>query len=122
MGIKTSSSLTIDKPSMGAAAMFAQLCARQLEQKKADAYGRLRKLQDNPSYLSGDRAEMYKESIDMLTKVIDKLSAMSDQMRRVAAEKNSQFNLNVDFKRVDATVMASREDASRMNRTKLKGV
>ena len=80
-----------------------------------------KKLITDPECLSGDRAEAYKEFLDTVDSFCGKVADAAILLRDEASKRNERFNLEVDFKKIDAKAQDSLTKAKATRAKKLNG-
>jgi hypothetical protein len=70
---------------------------------------------------SGDRAENYKEFLEAVDAFCSKVADAAVLLRNEASKRNERFNLEVDFKKIDAKAQDSLSKAKSARAKKLKG-
>ena len=121
MGSKNGNSVVIDKPSMAFAVASLQLTSRQIDAERATLAELKKKLITDPECLSGDRAEAYKEFLDTVDSFCGKVADAAILLRDEASKRNKCFNLEVDFKKIDAKAQDSLTKAKATRAKKLNG-
>lgn len=121
MGNKSANSIVIDKPSMAFAVASLQLSSRQIDSERAQLAELKKQLITDPECLSGDRAENYKEFLDEIDAFCAKITDAAILLRDEASKRNEKFNLEVDFKRIDAKAQDSLNKTKAARAKKLKG-
>ena len=121
MGSKNGNSVVIDKPSMVFAVASLQLTSRQINAERATLAELKKKLITDPECLSGDRAEAYKEFLDTVDSFCGKVADAAILLRDEASKRNERFNLEVDFKKIDAKAQDSLTKAKATRAKKLNG-
>lgn len=121
MGTKSGSAIVIDKPSMAFAVASLQMASRQIDAERATLTELKKQLISDPDCLSGDRAETYKEFLEAIDAFSNKVADAAIFLRGEASKRNEKFNLEVDFKKVDAKAQDSLAKAKATRAKKLKG-
>lgn len=121
MGSKNANSIVIDKPSMAFAVASLQLSSRQIDAERAQLAELKKQLITDPECLSGDRAENYKEFLEEIDAFCAKITDAAILLRDEASKRNEKFNLEVDFKRIDAKAQDSLNKTKAARAKKLKG-
>lgn len=121
MGTKSGSAVVIDKPSMAFAVASLQMSSRQIDAERATLTELRKELVNDPDCLSGDRAELSKEFVEAVDFFSDKVADAAIFLRGEASKRNEKFNLEVDFKKVDAKAQDSLAKAKATRAKKLKG-
>lgn len=121
MGSKNGNSVVIDKLSMAFAVASLQLTSRQIDAERATLAELKKKLITDPECLSGDRAEAYKEFLDTVDSFCGKVADAAILLRDEASKRNERFNLEVDFKKIDAKAQDSLTKAKATRAKKLNG-
>lgn len=121
MGNKNANSIVIDKPSMGVAVASLQLSSRQIDAERVRLAELKKQLVTDPECLSGDRAENYKEFLDEVDAFCSKIADAAILLRNEASKRNEKFNLEVDFKKLDAKAQDSLGKIKAARAKKLKG-
>ena len=116
-----SGSITIDKPSMAFAVASLQLSSRQIDAERATLVELKKQLITDPECLSGDRAENYKEFLEAVDAFCSKVADAAVLLRNEASKRNERFNLEVDFKKIDAKAQDSLSKAKSARAKTLKG-
>lgn len=121
MGNKSANSIVIDKPSMAFAVASLQLSSRQIDSERATLAELKKQLVADPECLSGDRAENYKEFLEEIDAFCGKIADAAILLRNEASKRNEKFNLEVDFKKIDAKAQDSLSRTKAARAKKLKG-
>lgn len=121
MGNKSANSIVIDKPSMAFAVASLQLSSRQIDSERANLAELKKQLVTDPECLSGDRAENYKEFLEEIDAFCGKIADAAILLRNEASKRNEKFNLEVDFKKIDAKAQDSLSRTKAARAKKLKG-
>lgn len=121
MGNKSGNAIVIDKLSMAYAATSLQFSSRQIDAERVQLSAIMKQLVTDPDCLTGDRAEPYKEVLDLADAFINRVADSTVLLRNEAAKRNEKFNLEVDFKKVDAKAQDSLAKAKAVRAKPLKG-
>ena len=121
MGSKNGNSIVIDKPSMAFAVASLQLASRQIDSERATLSDLKKQLITDPECLAGDRAENYKEFLELVDAFCNKVADATILLRDEASKRNEKFNLEVDFRKIDAKAQDSLSKAKATRARKLKG-
>lgn len=121
MGYKSGNAVVIDKPSMAYAVASTQLQSRQIDSERARLADLKKQLITKPECLTGGRAEAYQEILDQVDAFITKVAEGTLTLRDEASKRNEKFNLEVDFKKIDAKAQESLAKTKAIRAKKLKG-